>query len=78
MVYWKYPGLCTFFFKTSTWYLLFMLYYAVIYTFRDSLDFFPMLMPKPCSGDFKAYINNCLSCTDMLVYVFKIVYCMIL
>jgi len=20
--------------------------------FRDSLDFFPMLMPKPCSGDF--------------------------
>jgi len=28
-------GLCTFFFKTSTWYLLFMLYYAL----RDSLDF---------------------------------------
>ena len=39
MVYWKCPGLCTFFFKTSTWYILFMLYYAVIMTFRDSLEF---------------------------------------
>jgi len=26
----KCPGLCTFFFKTSTWYLKFMLYYAAI------------------------------------------------
>ena len=53
MVYRKCPGLCTFVFKTSTQYLLFMLYCAVIWTFGDSLDFFPMLMPKPCSGDFK-------------------------
>ena len=30
MVYWKCSGLCTLFFKTSTWYLLFMLHYAVI------------------------------------------------
>jgi len=24
--------------------------------FNDSLDFFPMLLPKPCSGDFKSDI----------------------
>jgi len=29
------------FFKTSTWNLLFLLFYAVIKTFTDSLDFFP-------------------------------------
>jgi len=37
-----------------------MLYYAVISTFRDSLDF-PMLMPKPCSGDFKD-VNKLFAC----------------
>jgi len=35
-----------------------MLFYVVIYTFRGSLDFFPMLMPKPCSGDFKVQKLN--------------------
>ena len=58
IVYWKCPGLCTFFFKTSTWYL------AIVYALlRRSLDFygqfrfFPMLMPKPCSGYLKFYLS---------------------
>ena len=57
LVYWQFPGLCTFFFKTSTWYILLMLYYAVVKTVRDSLDFFPMVMPKPCSGDFHVIMH---------------------
>ena len=40
MVYWKCPGLCTFVLKNYHM-VLFMLCYAVIWTFRDSLDFFP-------------------------------------
>jgi len=44
LVYWK--CLCSFFFKNNTWYLLFMLYCAVIYNFGDSLDFPPCKCPN--------------------------------
>ena len=36
----KCPGLCTFFFKTSTLYLKFMHYHAVIYIFGGYFRFF--------------------------------------
>ena len=32
----KYPSLCTIFFKTSTWYLKFMLYHAAAKIFWDT------------------------------------------
>ena len=46
----KCPGLCTIIFKTSTWYLKFMLYYAVIKICLGYLIKKIMFMPKLCSG----------------------------
>ena len=57
MVYWKCPGFCTFFLQTSTWYTLFTIYYAVIWTFMYSLKN-PLLMTNFRSGGFNLHSHQ--------------------
>jgi len=62
----KYPSLCTIFFKTSTWYLQFMLYHAVAKIFWDTWDFPPIFMCKLCSGGLKLVCLDTISLNKLM------------
>ena len=55
-----YPGWCKIFFKTSIWYLKFMLFDEVIQSVWDTVVFSLHFMLKPCSGGFKAVTHHIL------------------
>ena len=62
----NHSGLCTIFFKTNTWCLMFMLYHTVNLKFWDTLGFFFHFYAQPVLGGFNPVKtkNKCLYFSD--------------